>query len=406
MNTTNLKFRSAIAAALLALPTIVNAQIQPTQDVIGRESSNNIISTVASFLLIAPDSRAGAMGDAGVATSPDINSQHWNAAKYVFAEDRMGVSLSYMPWLKNYVDDMNICYLAGFNKIKNNQAIGYSLTYFSLGDMTFTDINGSVIKQFTPKEFAIDGSYSLKLADDLSASLTMRYIYSNLTGGATVNNSEETHAGHSVAGDIAVYYNKAFEGSKYTHILGLGANISNIGTKMSYTKNNSNFIPTNMKLGAAYTLELDKYNSITATFDINKLLVPTPPIRVNDTIVKGKDDDVSVPVGIFRSFGDAPDGMKEEFKEISYSMGLEYWYSKTFAGRMGYFSEHKDKGGRKYLTFGVGLKLNVFSFDFSYLVTTTASNPLQNTVRFTLGLNFDKMNKGTKSPAKESSPNN
>jgi len=191
-----------------------------------------------------------------------------------------------------------------------------------------------------------------------------------------------------------VYYNKAFEGSKHTHILGLGANISNIGTKISYTQNNANFIPTNLKLGAAYTLELDQYNSLTATFDINKLLVPTPPLRdKNDEVVKGKDDDVSVPVGIFRSFGDAPDGFSEELKEISYSMGLEYWYSKTFAGRMGYFSEHKDKGGRKYLTFGVGLKLNVFSFDFSYLVTTTASNPLQNTVRFTLGLNFDKLKK-------------
>ena len=396
MNTNNyLNLKSIIAAALLTLPTIANAQIQKGDeqtDVIGRES-NNIISTVASFLLIAPDSRSGAMGDAGVATSPDVNSQHWNAAKYVFSEDRMGVSLSYIPWLKSYVDDMNICYLAGFNKIKENQAIGYSLTYFSLGEMTFTDYNGSTVKQYNPKEFAIDGSYSMKLSDNLSASLTMRYIYSNLTGGITVNNSDETHAGHAVAGDLAVYYNKAFEGSKHTHILALGANISNIGTKMSYTKNNSNFIPTNMKLGLAYTLELDQYNSFTATFDINKLLVPTPPIRVNDTIVKGKDDDVSVPVGIFRSFGDAPDGFKEELKEISYSMGLEYWYSKTFAGRMGYFSEHKDKGGRKYLTFGVGLKLNVFSFDFSYLVTTTASNPLQNTVRFTLGLNFDRMKK-------------
>ncbi len=396
MNTNNyLNLKSIIAAALLTLPSIANAQIQKGDeqtDVIGRES-NNIISTVASFLLIAPDSRSGAMGDAGVATSPDVNSQHWNAAKYVFSEDRMGVSLSYIPWLKSYVDDMNICYLAGFNKIKENQAIGYSLTYFSLGEMTFTDYNGSTVKQYNPKEFAIDGSYSMKLSDNLSASLTMRYIYSNLTGGITVNNSDETHAGHAVAGDLAVYYNKAFEGSKHTHILALGANISNIGTKMSYTKNNSNFIPTNMKLGLAYTLELDQYNSFTATFDINKLLVPTPPIRVNDTIVKGKDDDVSVPVGIFRSFGDAPDGFKEELKEISYSMGLEYWYSKTFAGRMGYFSEHKDKGGRKYLTFGVGLKLNVFSFDFSYLVTTTASNPLQNTVRFTLGLNFDRMKK-------------
>ena len=379
---------------MLPLALTSYAQISANQDVIGR-SESNVISTSASFLLITPDSRAGGLGDAGVATSPDINSQHWNAAKYIFAPMRMGVSLSYTPWLKNYVDDMSISYLSGFNKIKENQAVGYSLTYFSLGDMTFTDENGSTLKQFTPREFAIDASYSLKLADNFSAGLTMRYINSNLTGGLTVNNSEETHAGHSVAGDIAAYYFKDFDIGQKSATFSAGAQVSNIGTKMSYSSNNQNFIPTNLKLGAAFKLDLDEFNNLTFTVDANKLLVPTPPIynSTGDSIISGKSDDVSVPAGIFQSFNDAPGGFKEELHEISYSFGLEYWYSNTFAGRAGYFTEHSDKGGRKYLTFGVGLNLKAFSFDFAYLVTTTASNPLQNTIRFTLGVTFDKIMK-------------
>ena len=373
---------------------VSEAQITASQDVIGR-SESNVISTAASFLLIAPDSRAGGLGDVGVATSPDINSQHWNAAKYIFAQQRMGMSLSYTPWLKNYVDDMSISYLAGFNKIKENQAVGYSLTYFSLGDMAFTDDNGSTLKQFTPREFALDVSYSLKMAENFSAGLTMRYINSNLTGGLTVNNSEETHAGHSVAGDIAAYYFKDFEMFNRTTVFSAGAQISNIGTKMSYSANNQNFIPTNLKIGASLRMDLDEYNSLTFAVDVNKLLVPTPPIynSTGDSIISGKSDDVSVPVGIFHSFNDAPGGFSEELHELSYSFGLEYWYANTFAGRAGYFTEHSEKGGRKYLTFGVGVNLKALSFDFAYLVTTTASNPLQNTVRFTLGVNFDKLMK-------------
>lgn len=384
-----------IALALIAsIGSTASAQINNNQDVIGRKGESNIITTAASFLLISPDSRAGALGDAGVSTSPDINSQHWNASKYIFAENKSGISLSYTPWLRNYVDDMGIAYLAGYSKLKNNQAIGYSLTYFSLGDLTFTDYNGSQLKTFNPKEFAIDGSYSLKLADHLSGGLTMRYIFSNLTGGLTLNGTEETHIGHSIAGDLSMYYSNEIETGSKTSEISFGINVSNIGSKMSYTSNNQNFIPTNLKLGGSYKLNFDEYNSLTAILEFNKLLVPTPPIKDNQgNIAAGKDDNVSVPVGIFQSFSDAPDGFSEEFKEISYSMGLEYWYSKTFAGRFGYFTENKDKGGRKYLTFGLGLNLKAFSFDFAYLVTTTASNPLQNTVRFTVGICFDKLKK-------------
>ncbi|MBQ3656585.1 MAG: type IX secretion system outer membrane channel protein PorV [Bacteroidales bacterium] len=371
------------------------AQISASQDAVGRDNTSNIISTAASFLLITPDSRAAGLGDAGVATSADINSQHWNASKYIFAEHKNGVSGSYTPWLKSYVDDMFIGYLSGYNKLKRgNQAIGYSLTYFNYGDMTFTDYNGTTLKNFNPKEFALDASYSLKLAENLSGGLTMRYIYSNLTGKATIG-SEESHAGHSVAGDISVFYTKNFQTGEKNSTLSLGANISNIGTKMGYTSNNQNFIPTNLKLGVCYKLDIDEYNSISCAFDVNKLLVPTPPVynATGDSIIAGKDDDVSVPVGIFQSFGDAPDGFKEEIKELSYSIGFEYWYANTFAGRIGYFTEHKDKGGRRYLTFGVGLNIKSFTFDFAYLVTTTQSNPLQNTIRFSLGFYLDNSKK-------------
>jgi len=381
----------AIAATIAT--SGLHAQITPSQDVAGRDNQSNIIMTAASFLTIAPDSRAGGLGDAGVATTPDTYSQHWNPAKYLFHESRSELGLCYTPWLRKYVDDMSISYLAGFTKIRNNQAVGYSMTYFNLGDMAFTDYNGIVLKNFTPKEFAFDVSYTLKLADNLSGAVAMRYIYSNLTGGISVGGSDETHAGHSVAGDIAVYYRKQFEMGERASTLGLGLNISNIGTKMSYSSNNDNFIPTNLKLGASYKFDFDDFNSVMFTFDGNKLLVPTPPIYDNDkkVILKGKDPDVSVPTGIFQSFNDAPGGFEEEMKEISYSFGLEYLYSNTLAGRVGYFSEHKDKGGRKYVTVGVGLTLRAFTFDMAYLVTTTSSNPLQNTIKFSLAVNFDKL---------------
>ena len=380
---------------LTAVATNSNAQITPSQDIMGRENTSNIIQTASSYMLIAPDSRSGALGDAGVATSPDIYSQHWNASKYVFAENKSGISFSYTPWLRNFVDDMNMAYLSGYSKLKNQKsAIGYSLEYFTYGNLNFYDENGSPLKDYKPNEFNMDVSYSMKLSDHLSGGLTMRYLYSNLTGGLTLH-SEETHAGHSVAGDLSIYYSKEKQiGSKY-NTWAFGINISNIGAKMSYSPNNQNFIPTNLKIGASYKLDLDEYNSITLTTDFNKLLVPTPPIynATGDSIISGKKNEVSVPVGIFQSFYDAPGGFSEEMKEITLSIGLEYWYSKTFAGRMGYFTESNDKGGRKFMTFGVGLNIKAFEFDFSYMVTTTQSNPLQNTIRISLGIYLDKLKK-------------
>lgn len=384
-----------VLALVLIFSSASYAQITSGQSVTGQnDERGNIIMTSASFLTIAPDSRSAGMGDAGVATSADINSQHFNASKYVFMNQKMGMSFSYTPWLRNYVDDMSLCYLSGYNKVRKKDALGYSLTYFSLGDMVFTDENGSTLKNFTPKEFSLDASYSMPLSEYLSAGLTLRYIYSNLTGDVYLG-SQSSHAGNSVAGDLSVYYHRSFDKDKFTHNFSYGVSITNIGTKLSYTDNNQNFIPTNLKAGVCYGIEFDKYNTLNFTAELNKLLVPTPPIynSTGDSIISGKSDDVSVPVGIFQSFGDAPGGFKEEMHEISYSFGMEYWYSKVFAGRMGYFTESKDKGGRRYLTFGLGLNLNVFSFDFSYLVTTTSSNPLQNTIRLTLGLKFDNLKK-------------
>lgn len=380
------------AALAMSVPLGGFSQITPSQNVLGSASQSNIILTSASFLMITPDTRAGALGDAGVATSPDVYSQHWNAAKYIFAENRAGISASYTPWLRKFVDDMSISYLCGYNKYKDNQAFGYSMTYFNLGDMQFTDYNGSVLKSFNPKEFCIDGSYALKLGENISSSITMRYIYSNLTGGLTIGGSEETHVGQSVAGDLGVFYQKQRNWDKLSGTFAWGAQVSNIGTMISYTDNNKGFIPANLRIGASYRLDLDQYNSLMVTMDANKLLVPTPPIynTSRDSILAGKDPDVSVITGIFQSFGDAPGGAEEELKEISYALGLEYNYAKSFSARMGYFGENKDKGGRKYFTFGLGVGYKQLNFSLAYLVATSASNPLQNTIRFSLGFYFDK----------------
>ncbi len=365
----------------------------------------NSITSGVPFLLIAPDSRAGAMGDAGVATSPDAFSQHWNPAKFAFVEKDLGLSLSYSPWLRNLVGDINLSYLAGYKRIDNRQVIGASLLYFSLGDIVFTDIGGVKLNNFRPNEFAIDASYALLLSKKISGGVALRYIYSNLTGGAMVGNTE-SHPGYSVAADISMFYQNNMRISDKDAILSFGMNISNIGSKISYTDDASaNFIPTNLRLGSALLLEMDKYNSITATIDLNKYLIPTPAIydSTGNKVLYGYDSkSISVPEAMFRSFYDAPgapqsDGtrnvLEEELNEITYSIGLEYWYAKQFALRTGFFYEDETKGNRKFFTVGLGLKLNVFTMDFSYLIPTQQHNPLENTLRFSLGLNFEALKK-------------
>ncbi len=359
------------------------------------ELSLNTITTAVPFLLIAPDSRSGAMGDVGVATSPDANSMHWNPAKLAFTSEDIGASISYVPWLRALVPDINLSYITGYKKLDDNQAVGLEMRYFSLGDITFTDIVGTTIGQYKPHEFALGGSYARKLSDQFSLAISGRYIYSNLTGGQSAGGIE-TVAGQSIASDLAGFYTKPVRMGGQDMDLAVGLNISNIGSKVSYTETGTrDFIPINMRLGTALGADIDDYNKISLAIDMNKLLVPTPPITDNGEIVSGKDSDVGVVSGIFQSFGDAPGGYKEEFREINYSVGSEYWYNDQFAIRAGYFFEHDTKGGRKFFTFGSGVKYSAFILDFSYLVNAStdagATNPLANTMRFSMTWNFGAM---------------
>jgi len=355
----------------------------------------NTITTAVPFLLISPDSKAGAMGDVGVATSPDANSMHWNPAKMSFAEDDIGVAVSIVPWLRELVPDINLQYIGGYYKLNRNEAIGFELRYFSLGNITFTDNSGNIIGQYNPNEMAFGSAYSRKLSDKLSIAISGRYIYSNLTGGQAAGGTE-TVAGKSIAADISSYFQTPIRIAKRDGQLAIGMNISNIGNKISYTETVvRDFIPINLRLGTSISSELDDYNKISFAFDINKLLVPTPPLYdENGDIISGKDPEVGVVTGMFQSFGDAPGGFKEEMREINISTGMEYWYANQFALRACYFFEHDTKGGRQYLTFGSGVKYNVFALDFSYLISTTnigSTNPLANTMRFTLVFDLGAM---------------
>ena len=358
----------------------------------------NTITTAVPFLLISPDSRSGGMGDIGVATTPDANSLHWNPAKYSFIDQEVGFTVSYVPWLRELVPDINLSYISGYKKLNKNDVIAMELRYFTLGDITFTDIVGNSLGQYKPSEFAIGSSYSRKLSDQFSLAISARYIYSNLTGGQSAGGIA-TNAGQSIAADVAGYYVKDIRIAKKDMELAFGANISNIGNKISYTETSTrDFIPINLRLGTALNADLDEYNKISFAFDLNKLLVPTPPIyndSIDDQIDFGKDPNVSVVSGIFQSFGDAPGGFNEEMREINFSIGTEYWYDNQFALRAGYFNEHNTKGGRKFFTFGSGVKYNVFALDFSYLINASrainGNNPLANTMRFTLTFDFGQM---------------
>lgn len=394
------------AVATLVLFSFGNTvQAQSTQNQRADEVQLNTITTAVPFLLITPDSRAGGMGDVGVASSTDVNSIHWNPSKLAFADKKMGIGVSYTPWLRALVPDINLAYLSGYYKTKKRGTIGASLRYFSLGDITFTDNNGNTIGQFRPNEFAVDVAYAIKLSDNFSAGGAVRFVNSNLTGGALVEGSQ-TKAGRSIAVDVSALYKKdkiKLQDKKATAAVGL--NISNIGNKMSYSDrggaNSANFIPINLRLGGSLTVQLDDYNSIAIMADVNKLLVPTPPTYELDTngavvykggqpvILAGKDPNRGVAEGMFGSFNDAPGGSKEELREINYSLGMEYWYNKLFAVRVGYFYEHPTKGNRQYFTLGAGVKYNVFGLDFAYLIPTQQRNPLENTLRFTLTFDFD-----------------
>ena len=401
------------AAVLTCIVLFTIAQVSAQSKAIDPSNLNgqdlNAITTAVPFLTIAPDSRAGAMGDIGCATSADANSQSYNPAKYVFSDNQFGFSLSYSPWLRQLVNDINLLYLSGYWRITDMDAIGASLRYFSLGDIEFMDENGQLVSTQNPNEFAIDFTYSRKLIDQLSIAITPRFIYSNLTAGQFVG-GEETKAGLAGAADISLFYEQDFDVKAFENsTLRAGLCISNMGNKMSYSFGTlrRDFLPTNLKLGPGYEMNFDGYNKLTLNGELNKLLVPTNPIYAidsatgriiydaagNPVIAAGMDPDVSVPQGMIQSFYDAPGGFKEEMREIMWALGAEYSYRDIFFVRLGYFHESQYKGNRQFLSVGAGIKYSVFGFDVSYLVATKQYHPLANTLRFSLNFDFVSANK-------------
>lgn len=428
----HLKKVTALVFSLFAISFFAQAQRTIGLNQVTGGDRLNTITTAVPFLIISPDSRAGGMGDIGAATTPDVHSVHWNAAKLVKAERSLGVGASFTPWLKELVNDIYLSYLVGYKKLTANTVVGGSMRYFSLGDIIFTDQNGNEIRPFRPNEFALDAFVGTRLTDYISGAVAFRFINSNLTGGIPVQGAA-TKPGRSVAADISSYFEYPdLKLAGYDAEIAAGIAITNIGGKMSYSNTSkADFLPMNLRMGPRLTVNLDDYNSITWAFDVNKLLVPTPPIYKVDAngnlitdgdgfvIGAGADPDRPVASGLFGSFADAPgtpvfdgngdyienpDGtyqvesgsrFREEMREINFATGLEYWYDNQFAVRGGYFFENALKGNRKYFTFGAGLRFNVFGIDAAYLVPAyfgtdqPQSNPLKNTWRISLTFDFD-----------------
>jgi hypothetical protein len=387
----NLYKTSIIIALCIAVPTlpVVGQTVVQSNEI-------NSVSTAVPFLTIAPDSHSAAMGDVGVATSPDVNSLHWNPAKYAFIKTDGGAALSYSPWLRGLVDDMNLLYLTGYKRIDKLQVIAASLRYFNMGNIDFYDYTGAPMLTGKPNEFAIDAAYSRMFSEKLSAALAFRYVRSDISSGVSSTSGVKAKAGNSFAADIAIYYHSELELFGKSGDWALGADISNIGNKMAYSnEQEKTFLPINLRIGGSIGLNLDSYNKLTFAIDFNKLLVPTPPLYdPNTREIIGKNPDVGIVQGMIQSFYDAPGGFSEEMHEITCGLGLEYLYRELFAVRTGFFHEHPTKGNRRYFTMGVGLKMNMIGIDFSYLISTYGQNsPMNNTLRFTLTFSFGKESK-------------
>jgi len=389
----------------LTIPIFANAQGAGSaltgQDTVGYR----IPQSAVPFLNFTPDARSAGIGDAGVATSPDANSLYWNPSKLVFAKQDQGVALSYTPWLRNIADDMYFTYLSGYKKVGRNQVIGLSLLYFDMGTIDFTTILGQPAGSFNSKEYAVTASYSRRLAQNFSMGVNLKYINSNLSGNYSVNGMSLKPAS-TAAVDISAYYHNEVRddvtGQGYRWAF--GGIISNIGGKVSYGTPERSPLPTNFKIGTALTLYTDKYNKFNFALDLNKLMVPTPPVyqTVNGvpvinpttgqyTIVQGKDPNRSTFQSIFGSFADAPGGFSEELKEINIATGIEYWYNDLFAARLGYYNEAKSKGDRKFATAGLGIRLQQkYGIDFAYLIPVRQGNPLAQTFRISLIIDINK----------------
>jgi len=359
-----------------------------------KETIFNPVYTAVTSQTIAPDARAAGMGDVGVATDPDVNAQYWNPAKYPFNISRAGVSLNYTPWLRRLVNDMYLANLTGFYRIGNYSAVSTSLRYFNMGEVELPHSGSTgAIPTIHPHEMSFDVGYALMLSERFSIAAAVRYIHSDLT----YDYSDATQPGSAFAADLALYYQNYVTMGQRECQLGLGMNISNIGSKINFSSDdNSEFIPTNLRLGGALMVPIDEYNRFSVAVDANKLLVPTRPIQRDNELPTDFDNrlqrdyyDVSSINGIFKSFGDAPGGLKEELQEVSWSLGGEYVYHDQFAVRAGYHHESANKGNRKYLTLGAGFKTHGITLDAAYLIATAKSNPLDQTLRLSLAFDFD-----------------
>jgi hypothetical protein len=387
---------------------------------------NNTIITAVPFLRIVPDARFGAMGDVGIAMPSDPNSMHFNASNLSFAPKDFSVSATFTPWLRALgLNDVFLAYLSGYKHIDFSQTIGVSLRFFSLGQIQYTDEQGNPLQTVRPNEFELAFAYSRKLGKFFSAGLSAKYIFSNLGTGA-VSGGQNMMPAHGFAADLSFMYRQPLKIAKQEAIFGMGLVFSNLGTKISYTQSaNRDYIPANLGLGFSFEYNFDKHNSIVIGLDINKLLVPTPVRRLQydedgaiitdangDPIINPNYDadangiadykEQSVPAAIFTSFGDAPGGAGEEFSELMWSVGIEYWYNKQFAVRFGHYNEHKFKGNRKFFTVGLGIRYKIFNINFSYLIPSQAGqrNPLDNTLRFSLIFDFGKAPEAKKKKGK------
>lgn len=388
-----------------------NAQFDPVKRCIVDSNGDclpNALLTALPFLRIVPDARGGAMGDAGLTTSADPNSLHYNSSKLAFVDKDMSFSATYTPWLRNLgLQDVYLAYLSGYKKVNDREALGFGLRFFSLGEINFTDFNGNPAGTGSPRELEFAISYNRKLSENFSAGLSAKYMYSNLAAGQAINNVPIS-AANAFAVDLSLTYKKPGNITAYGSEWTFGAALTNLGSKITYTGNEfKDFLPSNLGIGAGLLLNFDDFNSMSFHLDVNKLLVPSPqsPLLIDedgnripnedyDANMNGEPDykEQSNFGALFNSFGDAQGGFGEELKEFNFSLGIEYWYNKQFAVRTGYYYENPIKGDRQFLTVGAGLKYNVFAIDISYLVpTNNRRNPLDNTLRFTLQFDFEAL---------------
>lgn len=393
--------KKRFASILVALVVMITGQMAQAQcvnginKVTGEKCSNAVVSAVP-FLRIVPDSRGGALGDAGIATTADANSMHYNPSKLVFADQNVAISATFTPWMRALgLNDVYLAYLSGYKKLDERQAVGFSLRYFSLGNIDFTDDMGGSLGTGRPNEFEVAAGYSRKLSEKLSAGVAAKFIFSNLATGQRVE-GVEIKPGIAGAADLSLTYKTPVNAGDKKADFTLGAAVSNLGNKITYTQSNiRDYIPTNLGIGTAYRMYLDDYNTLTFTVDFNKLMVPTPCDNPDPAICDTDGNDVAdyrelSPIsGVFTSFSDSPGGLQEELKEVNVGGGIEYWYDDQFAVRAGYFYENYSKGNRKYFSVGMGLKYQIFGLNFSYIIpTTNRRNPLDNTLRFSLLFDF------------------